>query len=129
MKISKFQFLNPYLVELNFNENQNFHRENNQEIEIQSDFDIQVQRDSEENIAKVQLTLNINEDDEDAPFKLNIKVASDFIWEDMEEKTVENLLHVNAPALLLGYMRPIVANITNVSSFPVYNLPFVNFKE
>lgn len=41
----------------------------------------------------------------------------------------EAMLKCNAPALLLSYMRPIVANITNVSKFPVYNLPFVNFQE
>lgn len=129
MKTSKLQFLNPYLVELNFNENENFDRKNNKELEMQNKFDIEIQKHKDENIAKVQLSLNINKDNEDAPFKLSIKVASDFIWEDMEEKAVENMLNLNAPALLLGYMRPIVANITNVSSFPVYNLPFINFKE
>lgn len=62
-------------------------------------------------------------------FKLRIKVASDFKWEDLDEKTAESMLNLNAPALLLGYMRPIVANITNSSNFPAYNLPFINFKE
>ena len=56
-------------------------------------------------------------------------MASDFKWEDLDEKTVDSMLNLNAPALLLSYMRPIVANITNSSKFPTYNLPFINFKE
>lgn len=50
-------------------------------------------------------------------------------WEEMDKKIIESMLRMNAPALLLGYMRPIVANITNSSNFPVYNLPFLNVKE
>ena len=42
---------------------------------------------------------------------------------------VNSMLNVNAPALLLGYMRPIVSSITNSSALPVYNIPFINFKE
>ena len=66
---------------------------------------------------------------EGAPFKLKIKVASDFKWEYIEEERVNAMLKNNAPALLLSYMRPIVASITNSSNFPAYNLPFMNFKE
>lgn len=43
-----------------------------------------------------------------------------------EGETVGECLNVNAPALLLSYMRPIVANITSSSIFPAYHLPFVN---
>ena len=61
-------------------------------------------------------------------FRWMLVVASDFKWEDLDDDTVEKLLNSNAPALLLSYMRPIVANLTNASNLPVYNLPFVNFK-
>lgn len=130
MKPSKFQFLNPYLVEVYFVANPNFALGvDNGEIEMQNDFNIQVKRSKNENRANVELTLETNTENEKAPFKLGIKVASDFKWEDLDEKTVESMLNHNAPALLLGYMRPIVANITNSSNFPAYNLPFINFKE
>ena len=56
-------------------------------------------------------------------------MSSDFEWEDMDESMIDTMLHINAPALLLGYMRPIVATITNSSKYPVYNLPFINFNE
>lgn len=127
MKPSKFQFVNPYLVELHFEVNPDFKAED--DIEMQNFFNVQVKRSENENRANVELTLENNIENENAPFRLRIKVASDFKWEDLDEKTVENMLNLNAPALLLGYMRPIVANITNFSGFPPYNLPFINFKE
>lgn len=130
MEPSKFQFINPYLTELFFTINPDFDPNTKEaEIEIQNTFHVQINRSSIENRANVELTLEINGENEKAPFKLRLKEASDFKWEDLDEKTVETMLNYNAPALLLGYMRPIVANITNSSNFPAYNLPFINFKE
>ena len=129
-KSSKFQFVDPHLEEVNFIANPVFVSEaDDGEIEMQNSFNIQVKRSKDENRANVELTLETNTENERAPFKLQIKVASDFKWEDLDEKTVDSMLNLNAPALLLSYMRPIVANITNSSKFPTYNLPFINFKE
>lgn len=88
-----------------------------------------MKRSKNDNRANVELELKTNFDNEKAPFRLHIKVASDFKWENLDDKKVDDMLELNAPALLLGYMRPIVANITNSSNFPAYNLPFINFKE
>ena len=129
MKASKFQFLNPYLEEVSFVTNSDYNVDGDKEIEMKNSFNIQVQRFQNENRANVQLTLDLNTENDSAPFKLKMKVASDFKWEELDEKTVDSMLNLNAPALLLSYMRPIVANITNSSNFPVYNLPFVNFKD
>ena len=130
MKSSKFQFLNPYLEEVYFTINPEYAPDANEgEIEMQNSFNVQVAQSKSQNRANVKLTLETNAENEKAPFKLRITMASDFEWEDMDEKTIDSMLRLNAPALLLGYMRPIVANITNSSSFPVYNLPFFNFKE
>lgn len=130
MQLSKFQFLNPYLVDVYFCVNSDFASDAyDGEIEMQNDFKVHVKRSKNENRANVQLELETNMTNEKAPFSLRIKVASDFKWEDLDDKTVESMLNLNAPALLLGYMRPIVANITNSSNLPPYNLPFINFKE
>lgn len=130
MKPSKFQFLNPYLEEVNFVANPNFiSSEEDSGLEMKNIFNVEVKRSKSENRANVGLELEINPENEQAPFKLRIKVASDFKWEDLEEKTVESMLNYNAPALLLSYMRPIVASLTNSSNFPAYNLPFINFRE
>lgn len=128
MKPSKFQFLNPYLKEVHFVVNPDFNTDDG-EIEMQNSFHVQVKRSENDNRANVELGLDMNLNNEKTPFKLQIRVASDFKWEDLDDKTVDAMLEQNAPALLLGYMRPIVANITNSSNFPAYNLPFINFKD
>lgn len=127
MKLSKFQFLNPYLEEINFITNQNFNADD-ENMDVQNAFNVQVRKSEDSNRANVSLTLKINDENKNAPFRLKITVASDFKWEDLDDDMVNTMLKLNAPALLLGYMRPIVANITNSSKFPVYNIPFVNFK-
>ena len=129
MKPSKFQFLNPYLEEVYFAANADFQSDvETKQVEMQNVFHVNIKRSKDANRANVELILESNLDNEEAPFKLRIKVASDFKWEDLNEDVVDSMLNLNAPALLLGYMRPIVASITNSSNFPAYNLPFYNFK-
>lgn len=128
MKKSDFQFVNPYLEELTFRANAEFDGKNT-DLEMNNVFNVQIDKGNTQNSAIVKLTLKTNMNKEDAPFKLEVCVASEFKWNNMDEKTVNNMLNINAPALLLGYLRPIVASITNSSCFPVYNLPFVNFAE
>ncbi|MDC7291381.1 protein-export chaperone SecB [Blautia schinkii] len=127
MRPSKFQFVSPYLKEVHFELNPQFDVADKQ-FEVQNSFNVQVKRSEKENRANVELLLETNIEEKNAPFTLRIKVASDFKWDDLDEKTVESMLNFNAPALLLGYMRPIVANITNSSNMPAYNIPFISFK-
>ena len=130
MKQSKFQFLNPYLVEVSFLEKSDYVSDAiNAGIEMQNIFKVDIDKKESQNMANVQLTLEINKEKENVPFTLKIKVASDFVWEDLDEQAVDTMLNCNAPALLLGYMRPMVASITNFSKFPTCNIPFVNFFE
>ena len=58
---------------------------------------------------------------------LNVFVATTMFTGCGKQDT--SVLEKNAQALLIGYLRPIVANITNVSKFPAYNLPFINLNE
>lgn len=125
MRTSDFQFLNPYLKEISYVINREFQLYD--DFKMDNSFSVNIKRN--ENMANVELLLETNLEKENAPFKLKIKVASDFKWENLDEKEVEMMLNVNAPALLLGYMRPIVANITNSSNLPAYNLPFINFMD
>lgn len=128
MKQSKFQFLNPYLKETYFIINPEFPLDSvDNEIEMENAFNVHIKRYKNENKANVELTLETNMENEEAPFKLQIKVASDFKWEDLNEEMIENMLKINAPTILLGYMRPIVANLTNFAGLPAYNLPFIDF--
>ncbi len=133
MKKSNFQFTNPFLTRLRFDVNNEFllhEKLDNDLFEMKHNFNTEIRRNKKENKAYVALSLKINENENKAPFFLDISIASNFIWNDnISEEMVNSMLKYNAPALLLGYMRPIVASITNSSVFPVYNLPFINFRE
>lgn len=129
MRKSNFQFINPYLVECEYRINEEFTGEE-ENVEMHNEFNIDVQQHQSENRAIVKLRLRTNYNEPEKPFQIGVTVASEFEWEDgVDEKTLKIFLNQNAPALLLGYMRPIVANITNSSQFAAYNLPFLNFTD
>lgn len=125
MKKSDFQYKAPYLNDLRFTTNPSFDKDR---FQMKNSFDVQVKMADGKKEAVVTLTLETNKDDDNAPFVLFISVESLFAWtEEYDDDDLNALLRINAPALLLGYMRPIVANITNSSQFPTYNIPFINF--
>jgi len=84
-----------------------------------------------QNAAIVAIRLQINQKDEkkiqDAPFWLEVEYAAQFSWtEDMAVETIDNYLRTNASAVLIGYIRPLVAALTSASPLPTYTLPFIN---
>ena len=91
MKASNFQFLNPYLEEMFFAGNDNF--DMNEDIEMENSFNVQVKKDKENRRAKVELVLETNVNVEDAPFRMRVKVASDFKWDNLDDESVEAMLH------------------------------------
>lgn len=128
MKTSDFQFSNPSLTKLNFQIYDDFEKETGKNIEFTIKSDIKIDKSEIENIASVELTLEIGEVGENIPFVINISQYANFKWgADMED--VDELLSQNAPALLLSYMRPIISLITAASKYPAYNLPYMNFME
>ena len=57
-------------------------------------------------------------------------IGAKFLWDDVyDEETLRDLLSKNAPALLLGYARPIIANMTSAGPMAAYHLPFYNFTD
>lgn len=75
----------------------------------------------------VFLTLTLGEDNGNAPFYICATEAARFRWEKDMDEFSDDLLNSNAPALLLSYLRPVVAQITAASPFGAYNLPFMDF--
>lgn len=128
MEESKFQFKNPELIKLSFDINDNFDEKTFDGIAISSNTTIK-QSDSE-NIANVTLSLNIGDDNNASPFRINIVMESDFLWSTtFDDDTVQNLLRTNAPSFLLSYMRPLIASITSNSKYPAFNLPFIDMSQ
>ena len=130
MKTSEFQFSNPTLSELQFCINDAYHTAL-KEISVNLGINVANKRISERE-ATVELTLEIGEKNDMTPFYIRAVEGATFKWEEgafAEEKEVEKFLGVNAPALLLSYLRPIVSNVTMSSKYPGYNIPFINFND
>ena len=86
----------------------------------------------DENEAIVQLSILIGRKEftTEEPFCVDMTIGAKFKWDDVyDEETLQELLSKNAPALLLGYARPIIANITDAGPIPAYHLPFYNFTD
>lgn len=86
------------------------------------------QIDTQGNLATVQLTVEIGKDDPAFPFFLSITMSSDFRWDDtLPEEVIKQMLSRNAPMLLLGYARPLAAQILSASPIGPIHIPFMNF--
>lgn len=122
---SFFQFKDPLLIKLEYKENDSFDSEKFEQLKL--DFGVSVNKENDSNAAFVALKLKIGENI-NSPFYLKIVMGSEFTWlENKDEFTINELLNINAPVLLTGYMRPIVSLITSSSRFPTFNLPFLDF--
>ena len=126
---SKFQFSNPVLLQLTFKINENFKSKG--ETKISMEIERKEERDQNVPEALVRLCVRIGGDSDEVPFYVYAEEAAKFRWDDRayKEDDIKKLLSQNAPALLLAYLRPIIANVTGTSPFNGYNIPFINFAE
>lgn len=134
MEKSKFQFSNPTLRRLEFDVHTGFinHGKLNMEIGVA----VNIRRDKTDdetpgNTADVLVTLSVGSKENLTPFYIEAEEGAHFKWEEdaFNEEQIEMLLNQNAVALLLSYLRPIVANLTAASPYPVYNLPYINLTQ
>ncbi|NLJ18365.1 protein-export chaperone SecB [Globicatella sulfidifaciens] len=125
LTLSEFQFKNPELINVSFNINDGYDKSEFTGITLNST--TEVSKTSDTNDAFVQLNLEIGDDH--SPFYIGIKIKAKFNWnEEIDEQVVDKMLSYNAPALLLGYIRPMVSTITSWSKYPAYNIPFIDFR-
>ncbi|MGN1113219.1 MAG: protein-export chaperone SecB [Acutalibacteraceae bacterium] len=130
MEESSFKFAEPFVSKIVFNINEEFI--DAEKLNIDNMFNVSVSRDTQENLAKVDLEIIVGQKKftDSIPFYINMVISSMFFWDDIyDEDTLHLLLSKDAPSLLLSYARPLIANITNMSPFPAYNLPFYSFTE
>ncbi len=124
MRESSFQFKDPYISELNFKENEEFDIENFESLKM--NFDISIKKSDSEPKALVTLKMQLG-DEENCPFQLLVQIGAFFYWNsEFDNELVDDCLNKNAPALLISYVRPIIANVTSVSKYPAFNLPFID---
>lgn len=130
MKESSLKFTSPSITHLVFDINSEFKEKD--AVSITNTFNVEVSKGKDESAAVVQLNIIVGDKDfsKDVPFYFNITIGAMFSWDDVyDDETLQTLLSKNAPALLLGYARPIIANITESSPIPAYHIPFYNFTE
>lgn len=127
MNRSKFQFSNPELEKIVFSVNQSYEESKFDGISMQSNTEV---KKLDGNKAKVSLTITIGNDTDTQPFHICITMSANFIWEDdIDDVMAKQLLNMNAPAVLLSYIRPIVSSLTNSSKYPTLNIPFIDFTQ
>lgn len=128
---SVFQFTNPALLKLDFKVNDEFDNGKKKEIKINLKVETKVSRGENEDNAFVELCVTVGEDTDKVPFYVYAVEGANFRWEKerYSEEEIHRLLQQNAPALLLSYLRPTIANITGASQYGSYNIPFMNFRE
>lgn len=132
MKKSNFQFSNPHLVELHYHENSDFKVDPpNSILDVPISIESNEKRSDTSPVADVSLHIQVGSESNDLPFYVSMVMAANFKWDAncYSSEQLDSLLQQNAPALLLTYARPIIANITNSSGFPAYNLPYINFTQ
>lgn len=80
------------------------------------------------NTALVSVTISVGAKDNSTPFYIEAEEEANFKWEEniFTEEQIDALLNHNAVALLISYLRPIIANITAASPYPTYNLPYID---
>ena len=128
LKKSGFQFTDPRIQDFSFHVNEKFDENKFEGFQVGSEVSNAVIVENKQ--AFVQLKLTIGELGETTPFVCTVAIVAKFEVEDIVAPDFfEELLSVNAPALLLSYARPIIALITAQGGFPSFHLPFMNFTE
>ena len=128
---SAFQFTNPELISLEFEKNGSFQRNGRIELPISLRSTVnpgESDENTDEQKATVSIEITVGSKDSSEPFFLKATESANFKWktEDYSDEQINALLSQNAVALLISYVRPVIASITATSGLPVYNLPFLN---
>ncbi len=129
MKNSKFQFSNPELVEIVYKINGEFHAK--EQLQLKFSSETLVKRAVDVRTAEVVFTLKIFTEDEfkSVPFIAKVSMKGDFQWDQEFDDKVDKLLKINAPATLLSYIRPFIAQFTSFSGFPPLIIPLIDFTQ
>lgn len=69
-----------------------------------------------------------NNKKEKSALNISAEISSIFLWDsNVEKKIIKNFLNINAPSLLLSYLRPIITNNAIAAGFPMFIIPFMDF--
>lgn len=125
--LSDFQYNDINLKEVKFITNDEFENNKDNCFEETTSFETKIGRaEDDDYTALVELIITLG--DRITPYFIKITMRGIFKWNDnLDKELVDVLLKTNAPALLLSYARPIIANLTVNGRFDAINLPYVDF--
>lgn len=129
MKKSDFQFKNPRLVDIEFVVNKDFANIDEGESDLAFNANVNINKFKDLSEAVVELTITIGTKEQESPFYIKATEGAIFRWNESVNGKEDQLLEQNAPAILIGYLRPIISMITAASPFEAYNIPAINFME
>lgn len=124
------QFDDPSVLEFNFTINEEFDpTEAFHKLDIQTMVEIPREMDIDwDSAVPVYLSLFINLDQEEAPYKIVTKISSFFKVDDnISQLDALQILKTDAASILLSYLRPLVSMMTAASGFPAMTLPMIDF--
>jgi preprotein translocase subunit SecB len=127
MKDSEFQLLSQRLTKTEFKINRKFSNKD-KKIALKLSSNIKISKMKNKNEAFVIFKLNIfnKKELEKYPFYINLEIEGLFSW----SKNINNIdkyLKVNAPAVLMSYLRSIVTQLTVSAGYPPLILPLIDF--
>ena len=129
MIYSDFKFIQPMLTKAHFDM---FPVDGEPDREVSINLKKNVLHISGEKKAVLSVTVCLNQLDNDnsrknIPFTAEVEMQSIFSWsQDLSDDEINTFLYQNATALLLSYIRPVIAILTASSPLPTYNMLFLN---
>jgi preprotein translocase subunit secB len=126
VKESFFRLRSQFTEEIIFKKNSDF---KDRKIKLKVSHKLEI-NNIDETSSSVRLIFNIFTEEELAvsPFFISITQLGEFEYpSDLDRTDLENLLNINAPAVLLSYIRGLISQITAFSGYPALIIPLINF--
>ena len=126
MKESFFKLRSQFTEEIIFKKNSDF---KDRKIKLKFSHRLEM-KNIDEGSSNVILIFNIFTEEElaESPFFISITQSGKFEYpSNLDKNNLENLLNINAPAVLLSYIRGIISQITAFSGYPALIIPLMNF--
>lgn len=122
-------FTTPFMTKCSFVANEDFVKNPDEKLHIKVNL-IHKQGKFIDDFCPISLCVQVGERGESQPFFTEVEMGAVFQFDgDIDDKMRDWLVNQRAPAFLYGYIRPVIATITNYSCFPSYNLPFGDFSD
>ena len=126
MKESFFKLRSQFTEEIIFKKNSDF---KDRKIKLKFSHRLEI-KNIDEGSSNIKLIFNIFTEEElaESPFFISITQSGKFEYpSNLDKNNLENLLNINAPAVLLSYIRGIISQITAFSGYPALIIPLMNF--